>query len=186
MGGNGWLQWAPVWLALVAVGGDVSSPGSHRCCRDRGGQCKWRGGGQGGGQVPGGEQDLLLPSPALPVTGHFPAGRRRGPLRGAALQGRLGLTVPSRAVCPATPAGASLQDATGLEKSKLGPLGPPPPPRTPHPFLPHIYTSRLVQPGACGWPRPPELGAPRVLTWGTEGRGSAGQDPTAPHLCGVS
>lgn len=74
-GGDGGKRVAAVGsgvVALVAVGGDVSSPGSHRCCRDRGGQCKWRGSGQGGGHVPGGEQDLLLPSPALPVDWTLP------------------------------------------------------------------------------------------------------------------
>lgn len=147
MGGNGWLQWAPVWLALVAVGGDVSSPGSHRCCRDRGGQCKWRGGGQGGGQVPGGEQDLLLPSPALPVDWTLPCREKAWAPQGGCAPRAAWPHCPQQSCLPCDPRGGLPARCHWPGEEQTGPPGSPAPP----PNAPPLSTTHLhVQTGPAG------------------------------------
>lgn len=179
-------------VALVAVGGDVSSPGSHRCCRDRGGQCKWRGGGQGGGQVPGGEQDLLLPSPALPVDWTLPCREKAWAPQGGCAPRAAWPHCPQQSCLPCDPRGGLPARCHWPGEEQTGPPGSPAPPERPtpsyHTFTRPDWSSRAPAAGLGppAWPRHPELGAPRVPTWGTEGRGGAGQDPTAPRACAVS
>lgn len=74
------------WAA--AVGSSVFGTDGCGWRRDRVGPCKGRGGDQG--VVRSREVNRTCFSPPLPsvVTGHFPAGRRRGPLREVCSEGR--------------------------------------------------------------------------------------------------
>lgn len=156
-------------VALVAVGGDVSSPGSHRCCRDRGGQCKWRGSGQGGGHVPGGEQDLLLPSPALPVDWTLPCREKAWAPQGGCAPRAAWPHCPQQSCLPCDPRGGLPARCHWPGEEQTGPPGSPAPP----PNAPPLPTTHLhVQTGPAGRLRlasAPQLGlrTPRLVPRGS-------------------